>query len=103
MVSLRRTRHPATAPTLGRAADHLWHVLLLRRRVVDVTPEELAEVREELEAFTSEMFEAFTRADQHRWGRAYARELLLDGRRKSVEPMARGWVRTATGRRWHTS
>ncbi|WP_443049224.1 transposase [Streptomyces sp. NBC_00316] len=34
------------------------------------------------------MFEAFTRADQHRWGQAYVRGLLLDGRRKSVEPMA---------------
>ncbi|MFJ4597940.1 transposase, partial [Kitasatospora sp. NPDC088861] len=30
------------------------------------------------------MFEAFTRADQHRWGQAYVRGLLLDGRRKSV-------------------
>ncbi len=39
-------------------------------------------------AFTAEMFEAFTRADQHRWGQAYVRGLLLDGRRKSVEPMA---------------
>ncbi|MGW6413404.1 IS701 family transposase [Streptomyces vinaceus] len=38
--------------------------------------------------FTAEMFEAFTHADQHRWGQAYARGLLLDGRRKSVEPMA---------------
>ncbi|MER6100238.1 transposase [Streptomyces sp. NPDC001728] len=34
------------------------------------------------------MFEAFTRADQRRWGQAYVRGLLLDGRRKSVEPMA---------------
>ncbi|MDH6119471.1 SRSO17 transposase, partial [Kitasatospora sp. GAS204A] len=48
----------------------------------------MAEVREDLEAFTAEMFEAFTRADQHRWGQAYVRGLLLDGRRKSVEPMA---------------
>ncbi|MEU0375647.1 IS701 family transposase [Streptomyces sp. NPDC006283] len=48
----------------------------------------MGQVREDLEAFTAEMFEAFTRADQHRWGRAYVRGLLLDGRRKSVEPMA---------------
>ncbi|MEU1631224.1 IS701 family transposase [Streptomyces sp. NPDC020096] len=34
------------------------------------------------------MFEAFARADQRRWGQAYVRGLLLDGRRKSVEPMA---------------
>ncbi|MFJ8077069.1 transposase [Streptomyces sp. NPDC096176] len=39
-------------------------------------------------AFTAGMFEAFTRTDQHRWGRAYVRGLLLDGRRKSVEQMA---------------
>lgn len=46
------------------------------------------QVREDLETFTAEMFDAFTRADQHRWGQAYVRGLLLDGRRKSVEPMA---------------
>jgi SRSO17 transposase len=45
-------------------------------------------VREDLEAFTAELFEAFSRADQRRWGRVYVRGLLLDGRRKSVEPMA---------------
>jgi len=53
-----------------------------------VTPGELDQVREDLETFTAEMFEAFTRADQYRWGQAYVRGLLLDGRRKSVEPMA---------------
>ena len=53
-----------------------------------MTPGELDQVREDLETFTAEMFEAFTRADQHRWGQAYVRGLLLDGRRKSVEPMA---------------
>ncbi len=34
------------------------------------------------------MFEPFSRADQRRWGTVYLRGLLLDGRRKSVEPMA---------------
>lgn len=34
------------------------------------------------------MFEPFARADQRRWGEVYLRGLLLDGRRKSVEPMA---------------
>ncbi|TQF01962.1 IS701 family transposase [Kitasatospora acidiphila] len=53
-----------------------------------MTPGEMAEVREDLEAFAAEMFGAFTRADQRRWGQAYVRGLLLDGRRKSVEPMA---------------
>ncbi|WP_229882181.1 transposase, partial [Streptomyces alanosinicus] len=34
------------------------------------------------------MFEPFARADQRRWGGVYLRGLLLEGRRKSVEPMA---------------
>jgi hypothetical protein len=41
-----------------------------------------------LEAFAAELFDGFFRADQRRWGQAYVRGLLLDGRRKSVEPMA---------------
>ncbi len=53
-----------------------------------MTPEELAGVREDLEAFAAELFDGFFRADQRRWGQAYVRGLLLDGRRKSVEPMA---------------
>ncbi|WP_079162334.1 IS701 family transposase [Streptomyces nodosus] len=48
----------------------------------------MTEVREDLEAFTAELFDGFFRADQRRWGQAYVRGLLLDGRRKSVEPMA---------------
>ncbi|GAA3289160.1 hypothetical protein GCM10020295_00350 [Streptomyces cinereospinus] len=50
--------------------------------------EELAAVRCDLEDFAAEMFEPFARADQRRWGEVYLRGLLLDGRRKSVEPMA---------------
>ncbi|MFG3296842.1 IS701 family transposase [Streptomyces sp. NPDC048179] len=49
---------------------------------------ELAAVRCDLEDFAAEMFEPFARADQRRWGTVYLRGLLLDGRRKSVEPMA---------------
>ncbi|WP_443041587.1 IS701 family transposase [Streptomyces sp. B21-083] len=49
---------------------------------------ELAAVRCDLEDFAAEMFEPFARADQRRWGEVYLRGLLLDGRRKSVEPMA---------------
>jgi SRSO17 transposase len=48
----------------------------------------MASVREDLEAFAAELFDGFFRADQRRWGQAYVRGLLLDGRRKSVEPMA---------------
>lgn len=49
---------------------------------------ELAAVRCDLEDFAAEMFEPFARADQRRWGEVCLRELMLDGRRKSVEPMA---------------
>jgi len=48
----------------------------------------MAAVREDLKAFAAELFDGFFRADQRRWGQAYVRGLLLDGRRKSVEPMA---------------
>lgn len=41
-----------------------------------------------MEAFAAGLFDGFFRADQRRWGQAYVRGLLLDGRRKSVEPMA---------------
>ncbi|MEU2874532.1 IS701 family transposase [Streptomyces olivoreticuli] len=51
-------------------------------------PGELAAVRSDLEDFAAEVFEPFARADQRRWGGAYLRGLLLDGQRKSVEPMA---------------
>ncbi|MFI1735827.1 transposase [Streptomyces acidicola] len=36
----------------------------------------------------AEMFEPFSRADQHRWGEVHLRWLPLEGRRKSVEPRA---------------
>ncbi|HEX5616790.1 MAG TPA: IS701 family transposase [Solirubrobacteraceae bacterium] len=34
------------------------------------------------------MFEPMARKDQRRWGEVYLRGLMLDGKRKSVEPMA---------------
>jgi SRSO17 transposase len=51
-------------------------------------PQELAAVRAELLAFAAEMFTPFARADQRRWGEIYLRGLMVDGRRKSIEPMA---------------
>jgi SRSO17 transposase len=49
---------------------------------------ELAALRCDLEDFAAEVFEPFSRAEQRRWRTVYLRGLLLDGRRKSVEPMA---------------
>jgi len=51
-------------------------------------PAELAAVRGHLEVFAAEMFASLSRSDQRRWGEVYLRGLMLDGRRKSVEPMA---------------
>ena len=34
------------------------------------------------------MFEPLERKDQRRWGGVYVRGLMLDGKRKSIEPMA---------------
>jgi SRSO17 transposase len=56
--------------------------------VAGLTDKQLARVRRRLEEFAAEMFEAMTRTDQRRWGGVYLRGLMLDGRRKSIEPMA---------------
>ncbi len=51
-------------------------------------PVELARVRGQLVAFAEEMFASLARSDQRRWGEVYLRGLMLDGKRKSIEPMA---------------
>lgn len=53
-----------------------------------MTPEELAGVRGRLEVFAGEVFGSFARADQRGKGELYVRGLLMDGKRKSMEPMA---------------
>ncbi|MBW8766198.1 MAG: IS701 family transposase [Geodermatophilales bacterium] len=53
-----------------------------------MTPEELAAARERLEEFAAEMFAPLSRSDQRLKGQTYVRGLLLDGRRKSMQPMA---------------
>ena len=49
---------------------------------------QLARVRGRLVDFTGEVFESMARKDQRRWGEVYLRGLMLDGKRKSIEPMA---------------
>ena len=51
-------------------------------------PAELAQARGELVAFAAEVLAPLPRSDQRRWGETYLRGLMLDGRRKSIEPMA---------------
>jgi SRSO17 transposase len=53
-----------------------------------MTPGELAAVRGRLEEFAAEMFAPLVRSDQRDKGATYVRGLLLDGRRKSMQPMA---------------
>ncbi|HXG70291.1 MAG TPA: IS701 family transposase [Gemmatimonadaceae bacterium] len=49
---------------------------------------ELKRVSQRLEVFTSELFDSFVRREQLSWGRKYLGGLMLDGRRKSIQPMA---------------
>jgi SRSO17 transposase len=56
--------------------------------VAGLSAGELARVRGRLVEFASEMFESVARKDQRRWGEVYLRGLMLDGKRKSIEPMA---------------
>jgi SRSO17 transposase len=53
-----------------------------------VTPEELSVARQRLEAFAADVFAPVPRSDQRAKGVMYLRGLLLDGRRKSMQPMA---------------
>jgi len=53
-----------------------------------VTPEEMEQVRPRLEAFAGRMLGALARADQRSKGELYVRGLMLDGKRKSMQPVA---------------
>jgi SRSO17 transposase len=53
-----------------------------------LTPAELARIRGRLEAFADDIFASLPRADQRARGQCYLRGLMLEGRRKSIEPMA---------------
>lgn len=56
--------------------------------VSGLTPAKLQRIRGRLVEFAEEMFEPMQRKDQRRWGEVYLRGLMLDGKRKSIEPMA---------------
>src|SRR3954449_2691369 len=53
-----------------------------------MTPEEMAQVRPRLVAFAAEMLGGLARAEQRATGELYLRGLMLDGKRKSMQPMA---------------
>ena len=56
--------------------------------VAGLSERDLARVRGRLVEFAAEMFASMARKDQRRWGEVYLRGLMLDGKRKSIEPMA---------------
>jgi SRSO17 transposase len=56
--------------------------------VAGLSERELARVRGRLVEFASEVLESMARKDQRRWGEVYLRGLMLDGKRKSIEPLA---------------
>jgi SRSO17 transposase len=56
--------------------------------VAGLSERELSRVRGRLVQFTGEIFESMRRKDQRGWGEVYVRGLMLDGKRKSIEPMA---------------
>ncbi len=68
------------------ARHHWWHT---------VTPAQLRRLRTRLIAFAEDLFQSIPRKDQRRWGQRYLRGLLLDGKRKSVQPMAARLARGA--------
>ena len=45
-------------------------------------------LRADLDEFAGEVFASVPRRDQRAWGACYLRGLMLDGRRKSIQPMA---------------
>ncbi|MFE1300176.1 IS701 family transposase [Streptomyces sp. NPDC058731] len=49
---------------------------------------EVERLRGELSEFVADVFASVPRRDQRRWGGCYLRGLMLDGRRKSIQPMA---------------
>ena len=53
-----------------------------------MTTRELEACRKRLEAFTGEVLSSLPYRKQRHWAQVYLRGLLLEGRRKSVQPMA---------------
>jgi SRSO17 transposase len=49
---------------------------------------EVERLRGELAEFVADVFASLPRRDRRRWGECYLRGLILDGRRKSIQPMA---------------
>jgi SRSO17 transposase len=59
-----------------------------KRTTPKITPARLRRLRRRLVAFAEDVFASLPRKDQRQRGETYLRGLLLDGKRKSIEPMA---------------
>jgi SRSO17 transposase len=59
-----------------------------KRTTPKITPARLRRMRRRLVAFAEDLFASLPRTDQRQRGETYLRGLLLDGKRKSIEPMA---------------
>src|SRR6266487_895752 len=59
-----------------------------KRTTPKITPARLRRMRKRLVAFAEDVFTSMPRKDQRARGESYLRGLLLDGTRKSIEPMA---------------
>src|SRR3954451_5486205 len=79
-AQIGETRPSSASLGLVRAASARCHG--------GMTPGELAAVRGRLEEFAAEVFAPLARRDQRGKGQTYLRGLLLDGRPKSMQPMA---------------
>ena len=73
------TCQAVSAELKGVRHHRWWH---------QVTPTQLRRIRTRLAAFAEELFQSIPRKDQRRWGQTYLRGLLLDGKRRSIQPMA---------------
>src|SRR5215472_18913810 len=54
-----------------------------------MTPRELKALDHRLTAFLEDLLAPLGRKERRHWARVYVQGLLLDGERKSIEPMAR--------------
>ena len=55
-----------------------------------MTESEIEKCRKRLEQFLADLLEPLGRRERRHWSSVYVRGLLLDGERKSIEPMAAG-------------
>ncbi len=53
----------------------------------------MRECRESLEQFLVDLLEPVGRSERRHWGSVYVRGLLLDGERKSIEPIRSAFAR----------